>query len=291
MIALGFFEPAIERFPTASLRDELRAALRGEAIVMHRHDRSATRSSMRIVADFPILAQPDLARQAPRLSRLGGDLAETAGRHRRAGRLLRTTTTRTSTAASTRSRRARPTRSKQRASRSPRFINADAARSSGRATRPRRSTSSRTRGGSATCSAGDAILTTRARAPFQSRAVAAAGREDRRASCASSRSTIAACYVLDDLDELLDGCKLVALAHVSNTLGTIAPLETIIPRAHAAGAVVLVDGAQGAPHMPVDVQGARRRFLRLQRAQDAAARPASACSTASARCSKRCRRF
>ena len=60
--------------------------------------------------------------------------------------------------------------------------------------------------------------------------------------------------MLDDLDALLDGCKLVAIAHVSNTLGTIAPLETIVPRAHAAGAVVLVDGAQAAPHMPVDVK-------------------------------------
>ncbi len=60
--------------------------------------------------------------------------------------------------------------------------------------------------------------------------------------------------VLDDLDRLLDGCKLVAIAHVSNTLGTIAPLEAIIPRAHAAGAVVLIDGAQGAPHLPVDVK-------------------------------------
>jgi cysteine desulfurase/selenocysteine lyase len=61
-------------------------------------------------------------------------------------------------------------------------------------------------------------------------------------------------YVLDDLDQLLDGCKLVACAHVSNTLGTILPLETIVPRAHAAGAVVLVDGAQGAPHLPIDVK-------------------------------------
>jgi cysteine desulfurase/selenocysteine lyase len=60
--------------------------------------------------------------------------------------------------------------------------------------------------------------------------------------------------VLDDLDRLLDGCKLVAIAHVSNTLGTIAPLEAIVPRAHAAGALVLVDGAQGAPHLPVDVK-------------------------------------
>jgi cysteine desulfurase/selenocysteine lyase len=61
-------------------------------------------------------------------------------------------------------------------------------------------------------------------------------------------------HILDDLDELLDGCKLVAIGHVSNTLGTIAPLDIIIPRAHAAGAVVLVDGAQGAPHLPLDVK-------------------------------------
>jgi cysteine desulfurase / selenocysteine lyase len=59
---------------------------------------------------------------------------------------------------------------------------------------------------------------------------------------------------LDDLDAQLRGTKLVAISHVSNTLGSIAPLETIIPRAHAAGAVVLVDGAQSAPHMPVDVR-------------------------------------
>ncbi|HEY8297338.1 MAG TPA: cysteine desulfurase [Candidatus Baltobacteraceae bacterium] len=61
-------------------------------------------------------------------------------------------------------------------------------------------------------------------------------------------------HVLDDLDDLLAGAKLVALSHVSNTLGTIAPLDSIVPRAHAAGAVVLVDGAQAAPNMPVDVK-------------------------------------
>jgi cysteine desulfurase / selenocysteine lyase len=61
-------------------------------------------------------------------------------------------------------------------------------------------------------------------------------------------------HILDDLDRLLDGCKLVALGHVSNALGTIAPLETIVARAHAAGAIVLIDGAQGAPHLPVDVK-------------------------------------
>jgi cysteine desulfurase/selenocysteine lyase len=48
--------------------------------------------------------------------------------------------------------------------------------------------------------------------------------------------------------------KLVALTHVSNTLGTINPVAEVIEMAHAAGALVLVDGAQGAPHLPVDVQ-------------------------------------
>ncbi len=59
---------------------------------------------------------------------------------------------------------------------------------------------------------------------------------------------------LSDLDRLLEGTKLVALSHVSNTLGTIAPLEKIIPKAHDAGAIVVIDGAQSAPNMPVDVQ-------------------------------------
>jgi cysteine desulfurase/selenocysteine lyase len=59
---------------------------------------------------------------------------------------------------------------------------------------------------------------------------------------------------LDDLERKLRGVKLVALSHVSNTLGTIAPLERIVPAAHAAGAVVLVDGAQSAPHFAVDVR-------------------------------------
>lgn len=60
--------------------------------------------------------------------------------------------------------------------------------------------------------------------------------------------------LLDDLEAKLRGVKLVALAQVSNTLGSIAPLEVIVPKAHAAGAVVLVDGAQSVPHMPIDVR-------------------------------------
>jgi cysteine desulfurase/selenocysteine lyase len=48
--------------------------------------------------------------------------------------------------------------------------------------------------------------------------------------------------------------KLVALTHISNALGTINPVKKIIQKAHAAGAVVLIDGAQSVPHMPVDVR-------------------------------------
>ena len=47
--------------------------------------------------------------------------------------------------------------------------------------------------------------------------------------------------------------KLVAVAHVSNVLGTINPIAEIAGLAHAAGALVLVDGAQAVPHLPVDV--------------------------------------
>ena len=59
---------------------------------------------------------------------------------------------------------------------------------------------------------------------------------------------------LDELDALLaQGPKLLAVAHVSNVLGTINPIAEIVERAHAAGTLVLVDGAQAAPSQPVDV--------------------------------------
>lgn len=48
--------------------------------------------------------------------------------------------------------------------------------------------------------------------------------------------------------------KLVAVSHVSNALGTINPVREIIELAHAQGIPVLLDGAQAAPHMPIDVQ-------------------------------------
>lgn len=55
--------------------------------------------------------------------------------------------------------------------------------------------------------------------------------------------------------------KLVALTHMSNVLGTINPVEEMIPLAHRAGALVLLDGAQSVPHLPVDVQSLDVDFL------------------------------
>lgn len=59
---------------------------------------------------------------------------------------------------------------------------------------------------------------------------------------------------LSRLDEQLKGVSLVAITHVSNVLGIINPVEEIVKKAHQAGALVLVDGAQAVPHMKVDVK-------------------------------------
>ena len=60
---------------------------------------------------------------------------------------------------------------------------------------------------------------------------------------------------LDALTELLDErVKMVAIGHVSNALGTVNPIQEIVRLAHAVGAKVLVDGAQGPSHLSVDVQ-------------------------------------
>jgi cysteine desulfurase/selenocysteine lyase len=61
--------------------------------------------------------------------------------------------------------------------------------------------------------------------------------------------------LLDDYEALLnERTKLVAVMHVSNALGTINPIKEIIARAHKQGVPVLVDGAQAAPHLKIDVQ-------------------------------------
>jgi len=67
---------------------------------------------------------------------------------------------------------------------------------------------------------------------------------------------------LDNINEIISpSTRLVALTHMSNVLGTINPVEEIIALGHKRGAVVLVDGAQSVPHMPVDVRAMDADFL------------------------------
>lgn len=67
---------------------------------------------------------------------------------------------------------------------------------------------------------------------------------------------------LDQYKELLDEQpKVVALQHVSNVLGTIHPVKDMIRWAHEAGAVVMLDAAQSAPHLPLDVQDLDADFM------------------------------
>jgi cysteine desulfurase / selenocysteine lyase len=54
---------------------------------------------------------------------------------------------------------------------------------------------------------------------------------------------------------LTDRTKVVAFTHVSNVLGTITPVAHLCRRARAAGAVTVIDGAQAAPHLPIDMSG------------------------------------
>jgi cysteine desulfurase/selenocysteine lyase len=66
---------------------------------------------------------------------------------------------------------------------------------------------------------------------------------------------------LSDLERLVDGVKLVGVSAMSNVLGTINPVTEIAAAAHAAGAVVVADGAQLVPHAPIDVATLGADFL------------------------------
>jgi len=67
---------------------------------------------------------------------------------------------------------------------------------------------------------------------------------------------------IGQLEGMLSGrSRLLAITQVSNALGTINPLRAFIDKAHAAGALVLVDGAQSVPHMAVDVRALNADFL------------------------------
>lgn len=68
----------------------------------------------------------------------------------------------------------------------------------------------------------------------------------------------------DNLDEIItERTKLVAVTHASNVLGTIVPVREIVFAARRQGAVVVVDGAQSTPHMPIDVQALGCDFFAL----------------------------
>ena len=70
--------------------------------------------------------------------------------------------------------------------------------------------------------------------------------------------------MLDEFEELLNArTKFVAVAHVANALGTVNPVRRIIELAHRAGAPVLIDGAQAAPHLKIDVQALDCDFYTL----------------------------
>lgn len=59
---------------------------------------------------------------------------------------------------------------------------------------------------------------------------------------------------LDEVERAVRGARLLVVPHVSNVLGTALPLGELAERAHAAGALLLVDAAQSAGHLPIDVQ-------------------------------------
>ena len=68
--------------------------------------------------------------------------------------------------------------------------------------------------------------------------------------------------ILDNIDRIISAnTKIVALTQMSNLLGTINPAKEIIDLAHKRGAIVLIDGAQSVPHMPVDIKTIDADFL------------------------------
>ena len=70
--------------------------------------------------------------------------------------------------------------------------------------------------------------------------------------------------ILEEYEKLLNPrTRMVAVTHVSNALGTINPVRQIIEMAHKAGALALIDGAQAAPHMKVDVQALDADFYAI----------------------------
>ena len=105
---------------------------------------------------------------------------------------------------------------------------------------------------------------------------------DRRRRRAATGRVREAAHVADEAGR--DGAR----CRTRSARSTRSPRSSAL--AHAAGAVVLVDGAQAASHMPSTSQRARLRLLSRSPATSCTGRPGSACSTARRRCSRRCRR-
>ena len=76
-----------------------------------------------------------------------------------------------------------------------------------------------------------------------------------------------------DLDslELSDNTKVVAFTHQSNVTGAVAPVEELVRRARAVGAMVVLDACQSVPHMPVDFHALDVDFAAFSGSQDARA--------------------
>ena len=97
-------------------------------------------------------------------------------------------------------------------------------------------------------------------------------------------------FLIDEFERLLtDRTKMVAIAHMSNMLGTVVPVKEVVRIAHERGIPVLIDGAQGAVHLDVDVADIDCDFYAFT-GTSSMARRASACCMASTLISPPCRR-
>ena len=236
--------------PPASRATDRPMADRGRPQPASRRIRPARRSAR----DFPILDQAD---QRPPLVYLdsASSSPEAARRHRGGRRRTTASTTPTSTAGSTRSARRRRRRTRRPAPRSARFINAP---DSHEVVFTRNATEAINlvaySWGRRNIARGDAIVLTEMEhhanlVPWQLLV------QEKDGDLEFIPITDDGLLRLDVFEVLLRlKPKLVAFTHVSNTLGTINPVREMVEMAHAAGALVLIDGAQAVPHVPVDVQ-------------------------------------
>ena len=115
-------------------------------------------------------------------------------------------------------------------------------------------------------------------------------------AAAATGAKVVAAPVSDEGELLLDAfveriterTRMIAVAWVSNVLGTVNPVHELVRIAHSRGIPILIDAAQAVQHIPVDVQDLDADFSSSP-ATSCTGRPASAFSTARPRASRRCR--